>query len=41
LIQRGHLTPDAAGKSTMLVKAPGMGAARFYIVNQSIFGGEG
>jgi len=40
LLQRGHLTPDSAGKSSVAVQAPGMGKARFYIVNQSIFGSE-
>jgi putative DNA primase/helicase len=40
LLERGHLTPDSAGKASVSVTAPGMGKARFYIVNQSIFGGD-
>ncbi|MEZ5688769.1 MAG: DUF927 domain-containing protein [Caenibius sp.] len=40
LLERGHLTPDSAGKSSILVQAPGMGKARFYAVNETIFGGD-
>ena len=41
LLERGHLVPDAAGnKASVVVNAPGMGKARFYIVRQSIFGGD-
>jgi putative DNA primase/helicase len=40
LIERGHLLPDSAGKSAQVVTAPGMGKGRFYVVSQSIFGGD-
>ena len=40
LLKLGHLTPDSMGKASVTVTAPGMGKARFYIVNQSIFGGD-
>ena len=39
LLARGHLTTDGSGKASMSVRAPGMGKTRFYIVNESIFGG--
>lgn len=41
LLAHGYLTPDSAGKASVSLTAPGMGKARFYIVNQSIFGGSG
>lgn len=40
LIEKGHLLPDASGKASRTETAPGMGKARFYVVSESIFGGE-
>lgn len=40
LLKLDHLTPDAMGKASVTVTAPGMGKARFYVVKQSIFGGD-
>jgi putative DNA primase/helicase len=40
LIAKGHMIPDASGKASRVENAPGMGKARFYVVGQSIFGGE-
>ena len=40
LVERGHVVPDSSGKTARSVSAPGMGKSRFYIVNQSIFGGD-
>ncbi|WP_324740124.1 DUF927 domain-containing protein [Tsuneonella sp. CC-YZS046] len=40
LIERGHLIPDSNGKASRSETAPGMGKARFYVVSQSIFGGD-
>lgn len=38
LVERGHIVPDGEGKASRLVRAPGMGKTRFYIVKESIFG---
>lgn len=40
LLGLGHLTADTLGKASVSVSAPGMGKARFYIVKQSVFGGD-
>lgn len=40
MIANGHMVPDASGKASRVENAPGMGKARFYVVGQSIFGGE-
>jgi putative DNA primase/helicase len=40
LVAKGHLIPDSKGKSAQSVHAPGLGKARFYVINQSIFGGD-
>lgn len=40
LLQKGHLIPGTNGKASRTETAPGMGKARFYVVKQSIFGGD-
>jgi putative DNA primase/helicase len=40
LRKKGYLVPDSSGKNSVSVVVPGMGRARFYIINQSIFGGD-
>lgn len=40
LSAKGHLIPDSMGKTSRSETAPGMGKARFYVISQSIFGGD-
>jgi len=40
LLRMGYLEADSAGKASHSVTIPGHGKARFYIIKQSIFGGE-
>lgn len=40
LISMGHMIPGSEGKASRSETAPGMGKARFYVVSQSIFGGD-
>lgn len=39
LIEKGHLTPDCAGKASRTETLPGLGKTRCYVIDQSIFGG--